>query len=122
MNQDIKEKWVENLLSGKYKQGKECLRLDNNTFCCLGVLCNLYIEENKKEWSINTDGIYSFESEVGCLSDTVLEWAGLPTVSPLCSGIFRDLVHIDKLETNLAEINDNGRSFDEIAEIIKENL
>ena len=44
MKQEIKEKWVSALRSGEYKQGKEGLRIYNE-FCCLGVLCDLYIKE-----------------------------------------------------------------------------
>lgn len=46
MNKRLKQKWVRALLSGEYRQGKECLRqreVDENgkeftTYCCLGVL------------------------------------------------------------------------------------
>lgn len=34
------DQWVEALRSGKYKQGKGCLRYGDN-YCCLGVLCEV---------------------------------------------------------------------------------
>lgn len=37
MNKEIKIKWVTALRSGKYKQGKKALNINNNFFCCLGV-------------------------------------------------------------------------------------
>ena len=37
MNQEIKKKWVEALLSGKYKQGFGALCWQGK-YCCLGVL------------------------------------------------------------------------------------
>ena len=36
-----KDKWVKALRSGKYKKGKGALRARDNTFCCLGVLCDI---------------------------------------------------------------------------------
>ena len=42
MNANAK-KWVRALRSGKYKQGREWLRA-GDTFCCLGVACELAIK------------------------------------------------------------------------------
>lgn len=48
MNPEIKERWLEALRSGKYKQGQKLLRardVDGNEYhCCLGVLCDLAVE------------------------------------------------------------------------------
>lgn len=42
MNKELKDKWVEALRSGRYQQGKFRLkRPEDNTFCCLGVLCDI---------------------------------------------------------------------------------
>lgn len=41
-----KDRWVAALRSGKYKQGFETLHPDD-TFCCLGVLCDL---QNPDGW------------------------------------------------------------------------
>ena len=37
-------KWVTALRSGKYKQTRTCLN-DEKGFCCLGVACDLFIDE-----------------------------------------------------------------------------
>jgi hypothetical protein len=47
MDKDLKDKWVEALRSGKYKQGREVLRNGDNEFCCLGVLADV----NGQQWS-----------------------------------------------------------------------
>lgn len=52
MNREIKKKWLEALRSGNYKQGSHRLR-DGNTFCCLGVLCDI----------IDPDGWRKFEGQ-----------------------------------------------------------
>lgn len=40
MNKDIKKKWINALRSGKYKQGSGWL-LEDNKYCCLGVLSDI---------------------------------------------------------------------------------
>ena len=40
MKKDIRDHWVQALRSGDYKQSQWKLR-DGDTFCCLGVLCDL---------------------------------------------------------------------------------
>lgn len=119
MNQEIKDKWTKELRSGKYIQISGCLKNDLG-FCCLGVLCNIYIEENKLTWKRNPDASYHFgpEKECGNLPVSVLNWAGLP------------YDHRYKFATQnvsvgsitLAELNDQGTSFTEIAQIIEERL
>jgi hypothetical protein len=51
MNQKIKARWIEALRSGKYAQTTSHLS-DKNGFCCLGVLCDLYIQDHPttSEW------------------------------------------------------------------------
>lgn len=52
MNKELKNKWIEALRSGKYKQGKGALRtgdIENPHYCCLGVLCAISLEKIKGE-------------------------------------------------------------------------
>lgn len=35
------QQWLDALRSGKYKQGRDCLRSTDDEFCCLGVACDL---------------------------------------------------------------------------------
>jgi hypothetical protein len=51
MRLDIAKKWVEALRSGKYKRATHRLRANEDSFCCLGVLCDLYAEEQEIPWS-----------------------------------------------------------------------
>ena len=41
MDVKIKEKWLEALRSGKYRQTRGKLKSRNGAFCCLGVLCDI---------------------------------------------------------------------------------
>lgn len=54
MNILWKQKWVEALRSGHYKQGETELRSANNCFCVFGVLCDLY---NPNRWVKAPDGL-----------------------------------------------------------------
>lgn len=44
MNKEAKQKWIDALRSGKYKQGKNCLMDTNKAYCCLGVLVKVFEE------------------------------------------------------------------------------
>ena len=49
MDPELKAKWIAALRSGEYKQGKNRLHSnEDNSFCCLGVLCEVagYKKEN----------------------------------------------------------------------------
>lgn len=108
MKATVKRLWVRALRSGKYEQGRGLLR-DGDTFCCLGVLCDLYLKEHKYS-AIDLHGFY--------LPRSVRRWAGLasgnPEVRPRkVAGIRHD---------TLASLNDAGRSFARIATIIEKEL
>lgn len=109
MNPEIKTKWVAALRSGEFEQGHRQLR-KGNTFCCLGVLCELYRRETG-------DGIWEnnhFLMVSDVLPPKVSDWAGLAENNPTVEGIIGD--------TSLAERNDTGTSFSEIADIIDVKL
>lgn len=114
MNQEIKTKWIEALKSGKYKQGREHLRAGDD-FCCLGVLCDIYKNQSteKVEWeSPDRGNVYSILNHSGVLPKPVQEWAELDSENPITG----DAGH------SLAHLNDTGKSFLEIADLIEKNL
>lgn len=43
MDSTLKQEWITALRSGDYKQGKGGLKSTTNSFCCLGVLCDLLL-------------------------------------------------------------------------------
>jgi len=110
MNPQIKQKWVDALRSGDYKQGQNYLRT-NNGFCCLGVLCDLYGKEHNVEWELVDAGIYyEFQDKKAILPLSVIEWAGVEDDNPeIC-------------ETPLSRLNDTRSTFNEIADLIEEHL
>ncbi len=114
MNKEIKEKWVTALLSGDYIQGKGKLKNFSNQFCCLGVLCDIHQKETEEgEWIMKyNQSSYknAIEASIGLPPSFVLKWAGLSNTQ------------IDGYTQTLDELNDNGATFKEIADIIEKQL
>lgn len=112
MNQQVKEKWLSALRSGDYQQTQLKLHTDDG-FCCLGVLCDLYGKEHNVEWNLVEDedhNYYMFQDKKACLPPSVVEWAGVESRNPVIC------------ETPLAELNDDGSTFNEIADLIEKHL
>jgi len=108
---DIKTKWLEALRSGKYQKG-ECELLNNNKYCCLGVLCE--IQERPKK---HKNGFqFSFDGDVGGLDKENPLYKKLNTF-----GTFKGFkIEIEGIEyMKLAYVNDNSKTFDEVIEIIE---
>ena len=123
MNQEIKQKWIEALRSGSYSQTKQQLKKENS-FCCLGVLCDLYLKENNQDWVIqgNDAGVIVHDEEeyymplieVAVLPEKVYTWAGLDEENP-------EVEYAEQIMP-ISDVNDLGRSFKEIASIIEHQL
>jgi hypothetical protein len=112
MNPQIKQKWVSALRSGEYQQTQRYLRTDNG-FCCLGVLCDLYGKENNVEWNLANNGHnYEFQEFESYLPSSVVEWSGIEEVNPL----------VNDEESTLANLNDSGSTFEQIADVIEHQL
>jgi hypothetical protein len=121
MEENIKKEWLAALRSGKYEQSTGRLR-DDKGYCCLGVLCDIYIKAQKNEdikwfegftdnFLVDIDG----DREEVSLPDKVRSWAGLTT------DIGR-FTSEDGKTNNLAHLNDNGYSFNQIADLIEKHF
>lgn len=97
MDVKTKEKWLTALRSGEYTQIKGWLR-EYNGFCCLGVLCDL---NDPEEWVAD-----SYRGQ------------GLMLPSSLSKEV--GLTH--EQARGLANMNDTGSTFNEIADHIEANL
>lgn len=100
--------WVRALRSGKYKKGKCTLRPTTNTYCCLGVACDLYAKAHKAK-----EPGYLEVAYLEALPNKVRKWLGLSDPE----GEFVD----EKGETeHLSNLNDNTNySFKDIADVIE---
>lgn len=102
MNPEIKAKWLEALCGGKYQQGKNVLRSQDDKYCCLGVLADIIAPTG---WA----------SSVACF---VHESGGYMPSLAVCeaAGITKGQAF------KLANMNDDELPFPEIAEYIEANL
>ena len=106
MKPKVKEEWIKDLLSDKFKQGTGSLVYkdditDEKTHCCLGVLCETRKRiSHKKVWN------EIISDQKGFLNEKMIDWSGLP----------------EEVQSKLADFNDAGKSFKWIAAYIKRYL
>ena len=106
MKKRAKEKWIAALRGGEYKQTVGQLK-DEDRYCCLGVLCDLYSKAKRKKWSL--EGIYgSILGHSSDLPEEVFEWAGQDIRS--------------HQETLISMNDDENKTFTTIANYIEKNL
>lgn len=113
MNPEVKAKWTAALRSGEYTQGKNQLKTATGKFCCLGVLCDLHAKETGGEWQLRGEDGESYGKAALALPPVVREWATLPS-SPM--------IETPELHESLMNLNDGGKSFAEIADLIDAHL
>lgn len=94
--------WIIALRSGNYQQGTGGLRTDN-TYCCLGVGCEVY---DTASWVKHDDGIYSYKGGILFFPKFLKDLTG---ISP-------------DQEKKLIEMNDDGKTFVEIADHIEQEI
>jgi hypothetical protein len=123
MKKAIKAKWLKALRSGKYTKGRGCLRRHRSgkkdTFCCLGVLCDLHAKETGKAWLIEP-GSCAYGDARAYLPSNVQRWAGMKNDSGVLPEDFvtRNAVALHGTHS-LAMFNDKrGVTFKDVAKII----
>jgi hypothetical protein len=141
---EIKEMWLKALRSGEYTQGQGHLhRIDEtpseevHTFCCLGVLCDLAVKNGVAVQTtklLRHDGATEFKVEVYGGRPTmpptsVVQWAfdtaflarhpnsyeqyNVPVLNP---------TYDDGMNQTLESLNDQGYSFEAIADLIEKHM
>lgn len=126
MNRRVKRMWVKALREKrftekgrKFEQGVGALR-SGNRFCCLGVLCELYVRETgDTKFRVGPpplSDVYSYGGSESFLPWEVQQWAKLKTTSPEVTDFDGNYV------VSLATLNDEGCSFEEIATLISKGL
>ena len=110
MKKEIAVKWAEALRGGKYEQHTSALaNRDRTRHCCLGVLCELAIEDGVELETHSGEVHYSFEGEATGLPGVVMDWADMDTAIGQLPGNY----------VSLDVENDTGMSFGEIADLIE---
>lgn len=118
MNKDIKQKWVDALRSGQYKQGYGTLKNGEEEYCCLGVLCDLAVKEGVAQEKLLTYGTalkYYYDGEASNLPGSVVGWASLEDT--LTRVLYKGTT------VSLSALNDvEGLTFNQVADLIEEQL
>ena len=138
MNPEIKAQWVTALRSGDYQQGGNVLHRRTNgehRYCCLGVLCDIALKAgvNLRHdptgdcqcTTCQQDGVRAYDGYDDFLPPKVATWAGLDSVNPRTTESIPDPgsgvgANIDN--ATLSYLNDNGKTFAEIADIIERDF
>lgn len=94
MEPELKRKWVDALRSGKFERGNGRLKADSK-YCCLGVLRHIANPRDKRR-----------AAHAHLLHSDQLAEFGLSNSE----------------QTKLADMNDNGKTFSEIADYIEKRI
>lgn len=139
MKPEIKSKWLSALRSGDYKQVDGQLNKGDEGFCCLGVLCEIAVQDGvieklppieNADLSFHDPGSVGYRSvgdnnrpytEYDILPEEVMVWAGLDSRNPPVQ--FRWDKDDDPNTFPISDLNDDKRlKFPEIADVIEEQL
>lgn len=127
MKAEVKELWVNALLSGEYVQatGKlHSIEMGQTGFCCLGVLCDLAVQQRiikppkVSDTQYDTVMFYGHQEAHELLPYEVMEWAEIDSDNGTFEAIWADMTC--KTVASLVDLNDGGKTFIELAEYIKE--
>lgn len=135
MNPQVKEKWLNALRSGEYEQATGKLKTPQG-FCCLGVLTDLYVKEKNQDWILRSsdpedivdEDYYTFEQTDDFLPHSVMKWAGLDSNCPEVMIENEDYNEeyddgeCEYIPQKLSDLNDDGMTFDKIADLIESQL
>lgn len=112
MKKEIADKWIAAL--PQYKQCQALLN-DGEGYCCLGVLCEVAMENGVKIKKSRLGGRVgvAYNSEVAILPTSVIEWAGMSSDNGTFKGPH------DGIMNSLSSLNDGGKSFNELAKVIE---
>lgn len=107
VNKERVRKFVAALRSGKFQQGAEYLGLhnpstDKDTYCCLGVACEVAIAEGLKLAKVERGNAYEYDGERYGLPGAVMEWYGFITPNPA----FSDRTDFGAYSANATAAND----------------
>ena len=137
MNIEIKARWISALRSGAYKQGHHTLHSEDNCFCALGVLCDLYAQDFGIKWETHQTlmGNHSHFVTVMALPHELMNFEKFYSVavpqSPIANWasmqanpwLYVNTKEGVRSEYHMSEINDKLElSFAEIADLIEEQL
>jgi hypothetical protein len=121
MNRERAKELVAALRSGKYKQARNVLKAGpfdgEPSYCCLGVACEI---SGLGMWTENNEYSTSTDVRNSVLPDEVQKYFGFRDRAGNFEGDGVRLSH--SMFYCLAELNDDGMNFAEIADFIEKNV
>lgn len=108
--EEFKKQWIAALRSGEYKQGQRALIVKQNdevSYCCLGLAYKI------------AKGVDPIETKSGYI-DGDIDVDGVPMCLVGNASAYSNAGY--GIRKELAYMNDDGKSFSEIADWIEENL
>jgi hypothetical protein len=118
MDKELAFKWAEALDSGNHLQGRRQLEQINESDitrrCCLGVAIREFCDLSKVDVFYFPTGTY-FDGNRAHLSEELQEQLGIANHA----GLIESLRDRKDVSVSLAELNDSGFSFPQIADIIR---
>lgn len=110
--------WIEKLRSGEFEQGQRRLRNTDDSYCCLGVACELYFTEHPDtaEWRVGSEDVIFIvkgaPTASAALPQPVVEWLGM-------TNSWGSFTNEDGNTMDLTVMNDSGATFTDIADVIE---
>lgn len=119
--EEARKWWIEELRSGRWKQRRQYLTdLSYDTFCCLGVACELAIQDGVPVERNPRMVAPGYGSGWICnMPPEVMDWLGLDTS---LGGLAKSVEFKNTQHTCLSGLNDAGANFEQIADIIEKGL
>lgn len=115
MDKELAFKWADELESGNSLQGRRSLEWEGRR-CCLGVLARMQCKNDPSRVSVSkVSGKTFFDERPGLLSDRLKIETGIKTDN----GIIYSLRDRSGFPVSLAELNDLGLTFSQIADLIR---
>lgn len=119
MEASLKAQWLTSLRGGMYKQTSSRLR-DGDGFCCLGVLCDILVDDGLGVWEERVD--ITGKMMAGATYTDNYGGSHLSTLFDKGSSFQAFLALPEDIQSHLIGMNDTGSSFTEIADYIEETL
>lgn len=107
MNKEIKAKWLAALRSGKYVHGKGQLKdvtTGHPKHCCLGVLCEVLLEQRQGSWTVGKRFDFEGDSRLGAIPEKLAR-----------------LRNLQDATSALIELNDNAENYEPAIKYIEDN-
>ncbi len=103
MVRDVRDRWCKELRDPKRKQTVRALHRDDGTMCCLGVLCDIEMDD----WWVLKGDMYAVDDATANLPWALRDRIGLPEDAESCLVLMNDAANL---------------TFPEIADWIEKNL